>query len=70
MCEYAGPLVVYLIFYTRPAIIYGVAAAAEPRANVVQLVVTNYIKKKIEIFSFSKFLGGLCGQVVVAKWSK
>jgi len=36
MCEYAGPLFVYLIFYTRPTIIYGVAAASEVRPNVVQ----------------------------------
>ena len=34
--EYSGPLVMYLIFYTRPSIIYGVAAAAEPRALVVK----------------------------------
>ena len=36
LSEYAGPLVIYLIFYTRPAIIYGAGAASEPRAQVVK----------------------------------
>lgn len=26
MAEYAGPLLVYLIFYTRPSVIYGAAS--------------------------------------------
>lgn len=36
LSEYAGPLAIYLVFYTRPAIIYGIAAASEPRAQVVK----------------------------------
>lgn len=36
LSEYAGPLAIYLVFYTRPAIIYGAAAASEPRAQVVK----------------------------------
>ena len=35
LTEYAGPLFIYLIFYARPAIIYG-AAAGERRASVVK----------------------------------
>ncbi|XP_063431024.1 very-long-chain enoyl-CoA reductase-like [Mytilus trossulus] len=59
MCEYAGPLVVYLIFYTRPAIIYGVAAAAEPRANVVHIAAAcysfHYIKRLLETVFVHRF---------------
>ena len=36
LTEYAGPLVLYLVFYLRPAIIYGSKAAGEPKAPVVE----------------------------------
>lgn len=36
LAEYAGPLVVYLWFYTRPWIFYGEGASAKPYAKVVQ----------------------------------
>ena len=36
MAEYAGPLAVYLWFYTRPYIFYGEGAAEKPYAQVVQ----------------------------------
>ena len=36
LTEYAGPLVIYLVFYTRPALIYGVEAATMPYADVVK----------------------------------
>ena len=37
LTEYAGPLVIYLLFYARPAIIYG-ADADFPRKQVVKWV--------------------------------
>ena len=36
LTEYAGPLAIYLVFYFRPAIIYGEGAAKLPYADVVQ----------------------------------
>ena len=36
LTEYAGPLVIYLLFYVRPSIIYGSKAAFEPIPQVVQ----------------------------------
>ncbi|WAR23786.1 TECR-like protein [Mya arenaria] len=36
LTEYAGPLVIYLMFYARPALIYG-ELAGSPRANVVNI---------------------------------
>lgn len=38
LCEYAGPLFTYLIFYPRPSLIYGAAAATQKYADVVQWV--------------------------------
>ena len=38
LVEYAGPLLVYLLFFPRPGFIYGGGAALKPRANVVWLV--------------------------------
>lgn len=38
LCEYAGPLFVYLLFYLRPTIIYGAVAATAPISPVVQYV--------------------------------
>ena len=36
LTEYAGPLVVYLLLYTRPQIIYGEAAVSKPYEAVVK----------------------------------
>ena len=36
LTEYAGPLFIYLLFYIRPALIYGAEAADMPRKEVVQ----------------------------------
>lgn len=36
LCEYAGPLFSYLLFYLRPSLIYGEEASAKPMAHVVQ----------------------------------
>lgn len=37
MAEYAGPLVIYLLFYIRPSIIYG-SASSKPIHLAAQLV--------------------------------
>ena len=36
LTEYAGPLILYLVFYLRPAIVYGSEAASLPKEPVVQ----------------------------------
>ena len=36
LVEYAGPLIVYMLLYLRPAIVYGAGAANKPYAPVVQ----------------------------------
>ena len=36
LAEYAGPLVVYLLFYPRPSLIYGEEASKAPVALAVQ----------------------------------
>ena len=41
LCEYAGPLLIYLLFYSRPAIIYGEEAKL-PKAYVVEYVFFNF----------------------------
>ncbi|XP_077981138.1 putative very-long-chain enoyl-CoA reductase art-1 [Glandiceps talaboti] len=52
LAEYTGPLVVYLIFYARPAIIYGATAANYPRAQVVNFAAAcwtlHYFKRVME----------------------
>ncbi|KAK3090656.1 hypothetical protein FSP39_013421 [Pinctada imbricata] len=59
LTEYTGPLLIYLIFYTRPAIIYGVAAASEPRASVVNIACAcfsfHYIKRLLETIFVHRF---------------
>lgn len=37
LTEYAGPLVIYLLFYMRPALIYGEGAASQPKVEAVRL---------------------------------
>lgn len=36
LAEYAGPLAVYLLMYSRPWIFYGEGASSKPYAKVVQ----------------------------------
>lgn len=59
LTEYAGPLVIYLIFYIRPSIIYGPAAAAEPRAPVVNIAAAcwtfHYAKRLLETIFVHRF---------------
>ena len=38
LTEYAGPLAIYLLFYARPALIYGVEAATSQRTWASQSV--------------------------------
>lgn len=36
LLEYTGPIFVYLLFYTRPSLIYGKGASDLPMADAVQ----------------------------------
>jgi hypothetical protein len=47
MAEYAGPLLIYLLFYIRPSIIYG--SSSKPMHLAAQLVKFLF-KKKERIF--------------------
>ncbi|XP_070564161.1 probable very-long-chain enoyl-CoA reductase art-1 [Ptychodera flava] len=59
LTEYAGPLVVYLLFYTRPAIIYGAEAASQPKAQVVNIAAAcwtlHYAKRLLETHFVHRF---------------
>lgn len=58
LTEYSGPLAAYLIFYARPALIYG-AAASRPRADVVNLAAAcfsfHYAKRLLETVFVHRF---------------
>ncbi|KAK2159828.1 hypothetical protein LSH36_145g04076 [Paralvinella palmiformis] len=57
LTEYAGPLVIYLCFYARPAIIYGVVD--EPKAEVVNIAcgcwTFHYAKRLLETMFVHRF---------------
>lgn len=59
LTEYAGPLGIYLIFYYRPALIYGAAAASQPMAQVVKLAAGcwsfHYAKRLLETVFVHRF---------------
>jgi len=59
LTEYAGPLVIYLIFYTRPALIYGEDAASYPYADVVNYAAGcwsfHYAKRLLETIFIHRF---------------
>ncbi|XP_071118142.1 very-long-chain enoyl-CoA reductase-like [Haliotis cracherodii] len=59
LTEYAGPLAIYLGFYTRPAIIYGAEAALQPRAFVVDVAAAcwtfHYAKRLFETVFIHRF---------------
>ena len=38
MAEYAGPLMIYLLFYIRPSLIYGSSASSKPMHLAAQFV--------------------------------
>jgi len=57
--EYAGPLFVYLWFYTRPWLFYGSEAAAKPYAQVVKIAAVcwsvHYAKRLFETMFIHRF---------------
>ncbi|KAK7099819.1 very-long-chain enoyl-CoA reductase-like isoform X2 [Littorina saxatilis] len=59
LTEYAGPLVIYLIFYLRPSIVYGEDAAELPYANVVHIAAGcwsfHYAKRLLETVFVHRF---------------
>merc|ERR1712150_155909 len=59
LTEYAGPLAAYLLFYVRPAIIYGAEAASLPRADVVNIACIchtgHYAKRLLETLFVHRF---------------
>ncbi|PVD22725.1 hypothetical protein C0Q70_15981 [Pomacea canaliculata] len=59
LTEYAGPLVIYLAFYTRPALIYGAEAATLPYAKVVNIAAGcwtfHYAKRLLETIFVHRF---------------
>ncbi|XP_022648833.1 very-long-chain enoyl-CoA reductase-like [Varroa jacobsoni] len=62
LLEYAGPLVLYLLAYTRPAILYGAEAASIPYADVVHLAAGcwafHYVKRLLETMFIHRFSHG------------
>lgn len=46
MAEYAGPLLIYLLFYIRPSIIYGSSASSKPIHLAAQFVRENSFAEK------------------------
>ncbi|KAL9951670.1 hypothetical protein ACROYT_G044388 [Oculina patagonica] len=59
LTEYAGPLIVYLLLYIRPAIIYGTDAASKPYAPVVHIAAAcwsgHYMKRLLETLFVHRF---------------
>jgi very-long-chain enoyl-CoA reductase len=59
LTEYAGPLFIYLLFYSRPAIIYGVEAAKAPMQDVVHYACLcwtgHYAKRLLETMFVHRF---------------
>jgi len=59
LAEYAGPLLIYLFFYQRPAVVYGAAAYLEPRADVVKYACLcwsgHYLKRLLETMFIHRF---------------
>ena len=62
LAEYSGPLLIFPLFYARPAFIYGAAAAAAPRAPVVTTALLcwtfHYLKRDLETVFIHRFSHG------------
>ena len=59
LCEYAGPLFVYLLFYLRPTVVYGAVAATAPISPVVHIAAgcwtLHYVKRLLETIFVHRF---------------
>eukprot|EP00794_Sanderia_malayensis_P008259 gene8259-9142_t len=59
LTEYAGPLFIYLLFYTRPSIIYGKGASSKPMEKVVHIACGcwsfHYVKRLYETVFVHRF---------------
>ncbi|KAL0279637.1 UNVERIFIED_CONTAM: hypothetical protein PYX00_001147 [Menopon gallinae] len=59
LAEYAGPLVVYLMFYPRPWLFYGTGASEKPTAHVVHIAAVcyllHYVKRILETLFVHRF---------------
>jgi len=59
LCEYAGPLLVYLWVYSRPWILYGTEAASKPYSSVANLAAIlwtfHYAKRILETLFVHRF---------------
>jgi len=59
LTEYAGPLVIYLLFYIRPSLVYGAGAASKPIAPVVHIAAGcwsfHYAKRLLETVFVHRF---------------
>lgn len=59
MAEYAGPLVIYLLFYIRPSLIYGSSASSKPIHLAVHLAAAcwtfHYAKRILETIFVHRF---------------
>lgn len=59
LVEYAGPLMVYMLLYLRPAIMYGAGAAEKPYAPVVHIAAAcwsgHYAKRLLETIFVHRF---------------
>jgi len=62
LLEYAGPLVLYLLAYTRPSILYGADAAQKPIADIVHIAAAcwalHYGKRLLETLFVHRFSHG------------
>lgn len=59
LCEYAGPLFSYLLFYIRPSLVYGADAGSKPMAYVVHIAALcwsiHYAKRILETIFVHRF---------------
>jgi len=62
IAEYAGPLLIYLMFFPRPPWVYGFDAVREPRAEVVSYACicwsVHYAKRLLETMFVHRFSNG------------